>query len=105
MSVAEGAVKRQEMFLPTKTRWPKAKSLPYLDLARKTKDVKDIKDDKDTKRPSWERVNGGVSFGVLAVLAVLYVLFFFRELAMSQGFIPPHGSYKKLLSYQKAEIV
>lgn len=24
---------------------------------------------------------------------------------MSQGFIPPHGSYKKLLSYQKAEIV
>ena len=24
---------------------------------------------------------------------------------MSQGFIPPHGGYKKLLSYQKAEIV
>jgi four helix bundle suffix protein len=24
---------------------------------------------------------------------------------MSQGFIPPHGSYKKLLPYQKAEIV
>ena len=24
---------------------------------------------------------------------------------MSDGFIPPHGGYKKLLSYQKAEIV
>jgi four helix bundle suffix protein len=24
---------------------------------------------------------------------------------MSKGFIPPHGGYKKLLSYQKAEIV
>ncbi|MCE5324982.1 MAG: four helix bundle suffix domain-containing protein [Planctomycetaceae bacterium] len=24
---------------------------------------------------------------------------------MSQGFIPPHGGYKKLLSYQKAEII
>ncbi|MCE5276611.1 MAG: four helix bundle suffix domain-containing protein [Planctomycetaceae bacterium] len=24
---------------------------------------------------------------------------------MSQGFIPPHGGYKKLLSYQKSEIV
>ena len=24
---------------------------------------------------------------------------------MSQVFIPPHGSYRKLLSYQKAEIV
>ncbi|MEA2600090.1 MAG: hypothetical protein QOF89_1082 [Acidobacteriota bacterium] len=24
---------------------------------------------------------------------------------MSEGFIPPHGGYKKLLSYQKAEIV
>ncbi|MFQ5667477.1 MAG: four helix bundle protein, partial [Candidatus Binatia bacterium] len=24
---------------------------------------------------------------------------------MSHGFIPPHGGYKKLLSYQKAEIV
>lgn len=24
---------------------------------------------------------------------------------MSENFIPPHGGYKKLLSYQKAEIV
>lgn len=24
---------------------------------------------------------------------------------MSEGFIPPHGGYKRLLSYQKAEIV
>ena len=24
---------------------------------------------------------------------------------MSKGFIPPHGGYKNLLSYQKAEIV
>ncbi|MFL6289534.1 MAG: hypothetical protein ACJ759_01430, partial [Thermoanaerobaculia bacterium] len=24
---------------------------------------------------------------------------------MSQGFIPPHGGYRNLLSYQKAEIV
>ena len=24
---------------------------------------------------------------------------------MSDGFIPPHGGYNKLLSYQKAEIV
>jgi four helix bundle suffix protein len=28
-----------------------------------------------------------------------------RESAMSKGFIPPHGGYKNLLSYQKAEIV
>jgi hypothetical protein len=24
---------------------------------------------------------------------------------MTEGFIPPHGDYQKLLSYQKAEIV
>jgi hypothetical protein len=24
---------------------------------------------------------------------------------MAEGFIPPHGGYQKLLSYQKAEIV
>lgn len=24
---------------------------------------------------------------------------------MTEGFIPPHGGYQKLLSYQKAEIV
>lgn len=24
---------------------------------------------------------------------------------MSEGFLPPHGGYKSLLSYQKAEIV
>ena len=24
---------------------------------------------------------------------------------MSKGFIPPHGGYRNLLSYQKAEIV
>ena len=28
-----------------------------------------------------------------------------RESAMSKGFIPPHGGYKNLLSFQKAEIV
>jgi four helix bundle suffix protein len=30
---------------------------------------------------------------------------FFEVLAMSEGFIPPHGGYRKLLSYQRAEIV
>ncbi len=28
-----------------------------------------------------------------------------QEAAMSSGFIPKHGGYKKLLSYRKAEIV
>lgn len=30
---------------------------------------------------------------------------FLRALDMNEGFIPPHGGYQQLLSYQKAEIV
>ncbi len=28
-----------------------------------------------------------------------------KEPLVTEGFIPPHGGYQKLLSYQKAEIV
>ena len=29
----------------------------------------------------------------------------FKEAALIEGFLPPHGGYKELLSYKKAQIV
>jgi four helix bundle suffix protein len=46
-----------------------------------------------------------VFFGAVPdVLAVPYVLGL-KEPPMTEGFIPPHGGYQKLLSYRKSEIV
>ncbi len=42
---------------------------------------------------------------VFRPLALLDQQLLFTEAFMIEGFIPPHGGYQKLLSYQKAEIV
>jgi hypothetical protein len=42
----------------------------------------------------------GIFYFLMCVLTV-----FQWEVNMLQSFIPPHGGYKKLLSYQKAKIV
>lgn len=39
------------------------------------------------------------SFGPLSLFGPRF------DAAMTQGFIPPHGGYRKLLSYQRAEVV
>src|SRR5215468_1027488 len=51
-----------------------------------------------------QRLKTTTGTAVLAVAAVPLVLGH-KEDPMKEGFIPKHGGYKKLLSYQKAEIV
>jgi four helix bundle suffix protein len=83
------------------------------------KDPKDCKDNKDAKDILLGRQASSLgSFsGFSLSLSSLQSLQSFMSFAflpcqpllssppVSEGFIPPHGGYKKLLSYQKAEIV
>jgi len=67
------------------------------------KDLKDSKDGKESQDGRREFAKGVAAGVVLDILAVLRVLE--GGQGMSEGFIPPHGGYKQLLSYQKSEIV
>ena len=63
-----------------------------------TKDERDKQDSKDDKRSDY-------CWSLSLVSWVSFESFPNPGHAMSAGFIPKHGGYKKLLSYQKAEIV
>lgn len=65
---------------------------------RDNQDSNDNNDFKDDKRSDYCWSPSLVSW-------LSFESFSNPEHAMSAGFIPKHGGYKKLLSYQKAEIV
>lgn len=59
------------------------------------KRINDVKDKKDP------RSDGNTSFFIF----VPFVFSSFKEAALTEGFILPHGGYKEQLPYKKAQIV